>query len=123
MTSRNFRSFAPNFKMAACPLESDVQLSEDKYSGITSPVIPLSDYANRLENKVKQRYLEKTSVIGIDPILMEGKNLEPNRVLPVELTNLLFYLVLETSFNTKQQFKAFRNLHAQNQMVSGSFQV
>lgn len=109
--------------MAACPRESNGQLSENKYSRITSPVIPLSDYANRLENKVKQRYLEKTSAIGINPILMEGKNLGPDRLPPVESTELLFYLMLETSFYTKQQFKAFRSLHAHNQMVSGSFQV
>lgn len=84
-----------------------MQLSENKYSRITSPVIPLSDYANRLENKVKLRYLEKMSAIGIDPVLMEGKNFEPDCLPPVELTKLLFYLVLETSFYSKQQFKAF----------------
>ena len=38
---------------------------------------------------------------------------------PVESTDLLFYLVLETSFYTQQQFKAFRSLEAYNQMVSG----
>ena len=32
---------------------------------------------------------------------------------------LLSYLVLETSFYTKKQFKAFKSLEAFNQMVSG----
>lgn len=105
--------------MAACPRENDVQLSENKYSRITSPVTPLSDYANRLENNVKQRYLEKISAIGIDPVLKEGQNFEPDCLPPVESTDLLFYLVLETSFYTKRQFKAFRSLQAYNQMVSG----
>ena len=105
--------------MAACPRENDVQLSENKYSRITSPVTPLSDYANRLENNFKQRYLEKISAIGIDPVLKEGQNFAPDCLPPVESTDLLFYLVLETSFYTKRQFKAFRSLQAYNQMVSG----
>ena len=60
------------------------------------------DYANRLENKVKQRYLEKISAIGIDPVLMEGKNFETDCLPVVESPDLLFYIVLETSFYTKQ---------------------
>jgi len=35
---------------------------------------PLSDYAKKLELLVTQRYLEKISVIGIDPALIEGKH-------------------------------------------------
>ena len=81
--------------------------------------IPLSDYANKLEPKVKKRYLAKISAIGIDHVLIEGKNFEPDCLPPVESTDLLFYLVLETSYYTKQQFKAFRSLQAYNQMVSG----
>ena len=83
------------------------------------PSIPLSDYANKLDQKIKKRYLEKISKIGIDPVLIDGKNFEPDCLPPVESTDLLFYLVLETSYYTKQQFKAFRSLQAYNQMVSG----
>ena len=68
--------------------------------------IPLSDYANKLEPKVKKRYLAKISAIGIDPVLNEGKNFQPD-------------YVLETSYNRKQKFKVFRSLQAYNQMVSG----
>ena len=32
------------------------------------PSIPLSLYANKLEEKVKKRYVEKISAIGIDPV-------------------------------------------------------
>ena len=80
---------------------------------------PLSEYAKKLEPRVKQRYLEKISAIGIDPVLIESKNFQPDCLPPVESTDLLFYLVLETSFYTQQQFKAFRSLEAYNQMVSG----
>ena len=77
--------------------------------------IPLSVYANKLEETVKKRYVEKISATGIDPVFIEGKNLWN----PVESTDLLFYLVLETSYYTKQQFKAFQSLQAYNQMISG----
>lgn len=81
--------------------------------------IPLSEYANKLEPKVKKRYVEKISVIGIDPMLIEGKNFEPDCLPPAESMDHLFYLALETSYYTKRQFKDFRSLQAYNQMVSG----
>ena len=37
----------------------------------------------------------------------------------VEAVDLVSYLVLETSFYTKEQFRNFRSLYAYNQMVSG----
>jgi hypothetical protein len=52
-------------------------------------------------------------------MLIEGKYFQPDCLPPVESTDLLFYLVLETSYYTKQQFKAFRSLEAYNQMVCG----
>ena len=81
--------------------------------------VPISDYAKKLEPLVKQRYFNKISAIGIDPVLIEGKHFEADCLPPVESTDLLFYLVLETSFYTQKQFKAFRSLEAYNQMVSG----
>ena len=38
---------------------------------------------------------------------------------PVEAADLLSFLVLETSYYTKDKFKAFKSLQAYNQMVSG----
>lgn len=63
--------------------------------------------------------MKKISTIGIDPALIEGKHFEPDWLPPIESTDLLCYLVLETSFYTQKQFKAFRSLGAYNQMVSG----
>ena len=51
-------------------------------------------------------------------MLIEGKHFEPDCLPPVESIDRLFYLMLETSFYTQQQFKAFRSLQAYNQMVS-----
>ena len=46
--------------------------------------IPLSDYAKRLDSHVKERYMEKVAIIGIDPLLIsEGKH-DPKCLPPVE---------------------------------------
>ena len=77
----------------------------NRYSG-RNP-LPLSDYAQKLDPAVIQRYLEKVSVIGIDLVLIEGKHFEPDCLPPVESTDLLFYLVLETSHYTKEHVQSF----------------
>ena len=90
--------------MALHTQENEVKSSENINEKAS---IPLSDYANNLEPKVKKHYLVKISAIGIDPVLIESKNFKPNCLPPVESTDLLFSLVLETTYYTKQQFKAF----------------
>ena len=103
--------------------QSKIMASEEKKNSSSDPdnvvQIPLSDYAKKLDGKVRERYVKKISTIGIDPALIEGKHFEPDCLPPVESTDLLCYLVLETSFYTQKQFKAFRSLEAYNQMVSG----
>ena len=49
----------------------------------------------------------------------QGKHFESDCLPPVEATDLLSYLVLEISYYTQKQCKAFRSLQAFNQMVSG----
>ena len=80
--------------------------------------LPISEYAKQLDLPVRDRYLQKIAAIGIDPVLVEGKDFKLDCLPPVESTDILCYLVLETSFYTQQQFKAFRSLEAYNQMVS-----
>ena len=63
------------------------------------------------------QYLDQISVIGIDPVLIPEKNLDPEHSPPVEAADLLSYLVLDTSYYTNSQFKAFRSLNAYNQMI------
>ena len=79
----------------------------------------LSNYAEKLEGKVKQRYLEKISEVGVDPLLIPDHKLDPECLPPIEASDLLSYLVLDTSYYTNEQFKAFKSLQAYNQMVSG----
>ena len=81
--------------------------------------IPISEYAKKLEADVKKRYLVKIQCVGIDPVLLQGKNFEPDCFPPLESADILSYLVLETSYYTKEEFKNYRSLEAFNQLVSG----
>ena len=51
--------------------------------------------------------------------MIPGKDLDPECLPPVEVADLLSYLVVDTSYYTNSQFKAFRSLNAHNQMISG----
>ena len=100
-----------------------MDISKNKHENSTddsSKCIPvLSEYAKALEGRVKERYLQKISVIGVDPATIPTDQFSPECLPPVEVSDLLSYLVLETSYYTNQQFKAFKSLEAFNQMVSG----
>ena len=78
-----------------------------------------SEYAEKLDGNVKKRYVEEISEVGVDPRLIPDHKLDPECLPPIEASDLLSYLVLDTSYYTNKQFKAFRSLQAYNQMVSG----
>ena len=91
-----------------------------KSTGHSSKGIPvLSEYAKSLESRVKERYSQKISVIGVDPESITAEQFSPEFLPPVEVSALLSYLVLETNFYTNKQFKTFKSLEAFNHMVSG----
>ena len=79
----------------------------------------MSSYADSLSYEAKRRYLEKISVVnGIDPF--SGCVGEPvDAVPPVDASDLLSYLVLQTNYITAKQFKAYKSLEAYNQFVCG----
>ena len=74
----------------------------------------LSGYAEGLPGEAKTRYLEKLHLLnGLDPFLLASKvgpknDSPPTCVSPVETTDLVSFLVLETSFVTAKQFKAHK---------------
>ena len=80
-------------KMAAKPIRCDAFV--------------LSDYVENLPADVKSRYIKKISDIQIDPLLIPANKLSEECLPPVECIDLLSYLVLDTSFYTNAQFKAF----------------
>lgn len=63
--------------------------------------------------------MQKISAIGVDPASIPTDQFSLECLPLVEVSDLLSYLVLETSYYTKQQFKALKSLEAFNQMVSG----
>lgn len=79
----------------------------------------LSPYAEQLCGSAKERYKEKISQIGgLDPFLGPlGECVDS--VPPVEASDLVSYLVLQTSFVTAKQFKAYKALESYNQFVCG----
>ena len=79
----------------------------------------LSAYAQGLPSEAKIRYLEKISMIGdVDPFVGPPGECV-NVIPPVEASDLVSYLVLQTSFVTAKQFKAHKSMEAYNQFVCG----
>ena len=76
----------------------------------------LSEYC---EDSVKRRYLEKIAEVGVDPVTIPDQQFDTECLPSIEAMDLLSYLVLETSFYTKEQFKAYKSLEAYNFLVSG----
>ena len=78
-----------------------MDISKNKNENSTddaSKSIPvLSEYAKALDGRVKERYLQKISVIGVDPASIPTDQFSPECLPPVEISDLLSYLVLETS--------------------------
>lgn len=97
---------------------SKKETQEQKRIEDTSSIV-LSEYAKKLESHIRTRYLKKIEGIGVDPACLQGEKLDAECLPPIEATDLLSYLVLETSFYTFRQFKAFKSLESYNQMVSG----
>ena len=81
-----------------------------------------SNYFYKLEPNVKATYVEKISLCdGIDPYTMNKNSFSTDfRELPnLEFPDISNYLVVQTSFYTRQQMKAFKSLEAYNFFVCG----
>ncbi len=87
----------------------------------------LSSYAEVLGGNARTRYLEKLQFLnGVDPFLLTGTtgtersdSAATQNLPPVEASDLVSFLVLETSFVTAKQLKAHKSMEAYNQFVSG----
>ena len=92
----------------------------------------LSKYTESLSLESKEGYKQKISLIGIDPFVIAETN-QRSTVSPAAITmanalttlpavdgsDLVSYLVLQTSFVTAKQFKAHKSMEAYNQFVCG----
>ena len=71
----------------------------------------LSEYYNSLEPHVKRRYLEKISVVGLDPGTLLDARLDPECLPPIEVWTYLVILLWTPAFIPKneQSFAAHLN--------------
>ena len=86
-------------------------------AGLMAAVEKLSFYSEGLPEVAKKRYQEKLQLIsGIDPFQLTSSHTSSvsETLPPVEASDVVSYLVLQTSFVTAQQFKAHKSLEAYN---------
>ena len=95
----------------------DISQESDPKSQVEIPA-PLP-YAKKLKNYVRERYLKIISLVGVDPAAIPSEQVSSECLPTIEVSDLLSYLVLETSYYSNKQFKDFKSLEAYNQMVSG----
>ena len=75
----------------------DCETKSQKSENSKDKCLPeLSDFAKKLEGHVYTRYLQKIGVVGVDPACLVGEKLDPECLPPIESTDLLSFLVLET---------------------------
>ena len=100
-------------------MDSAPENGQNEIEKLSRKIPALSDYAASLESHVKLRYLQKISVVGVNPASIPCDQFGPECLPPIKQSDLFSYLVLQTSFYTNDQFKNYKSLEAYNQVVSG----
>lgn len=108
------------FSWLFCGLGLDLSPKNEKeeIEKLCSKIPVLSEYTTVLESHVKLRYLKNISVVGIGPFKISCEQFNTECLPPIEQSDLFGYLVLQTSYYTKDQFKNYKSLEAYNQVVS-----
>ena len=80
-----------------------------------------SKYFKSLDKKDRERYLDKTEVIGhIDPYTLKRDTFEDVSHWPnVEHNDIFHYLVYTTSFISAQEMRAYKSLQSYDFFISG----
>ncbi|XP_062288031.1 uncharacterized protein LOC133993176 [Scomber scombrus] len=81
-----------------------------------------SRYCESLDPISKERYREKIiKYVGCDPYMMKKSDFSTdlNDLPAIEAVDITNYLVLQTSFYSKEQMKAYKSMEAYNFFVSG----
>ena len=100
-------------------MDTSSEKNPESQENILLRIPVLLSYAEGLESHVRERYLKKISVVGVDPAAIPKEQFHSECLPPIEVSDLLSYLVLETSYYTNKQFQAFKSLEAYKQVVSG----
>ena len=103
---RNYKPSLCDFYVLCEFFDVSTDLSEEKtqedLDNLSRSIPVLSEYSKALEVHVKRRYLQKISILGVDPASIPSEEFHPKCLPPIEAVDLLAYLVLETSYYTKQ---------------------
>ena len=82
-----------------------------------------ASYKDTLSPEAKKRYIHKISLIGgVDPYQIDtlaAGVVSSGDFPPIDASDIVSYLVLQTSFITTEQFKARKSLESYNQFTSG----
>ena len=89
-------------------MDTSSEKNPESQENILLRIPVLSSYAEGLESHVRERYVKKISVVGVDPAAIPKEQFHSECLPPIEVSDLLSYLVLETSYYTNKQFKAFK---------------
>lgn len=114
-----YKYFDSNYMMSEASLDDILkkETREKKKVEDTSSIV-LSEDAKNLQSHIQTRYLKKSKVLESTPRVYKARS-EMQNVCHRSKPLIFSYLVLETSFYTLRQFKAFKRLASYNQMVSG----
>lgn len=94
-------------------------MASNSDSGVHSPM--LSAYCETLDEVTKKRYVEKVRMIGFDPFKLKKSEFKDELKLwpSVEYPDIVNYLLVQTSWRTKEEMKAYKSLESYNFFVSG----
>ena len=67
--------------------------------------IKCSAYAQKLAGAAKSPYTEKITLNGLDPFLIASSGIEKQPLPTIEATDLVSYLILQTSFVQQSNLK------------------
>ena len=80
----------------------------------------LSSYRQKLPAKAKARYMDNLTLIGgVDPFCISKNDCVSCPLPPVDASEIVSYLVLQTSFVMVKQFIAHKSKERYNQFVCG----
>lgn len=87
----------------------------------SSDTLVFSEYFYTLDGPTRERYKQKANLVGFDPFDLRKSDLsEDLGLIPgVEYPDIVNYLILQTSWATNSEMKAYKSLDAFNFFISG----
>ena len=101
-----------------CTAGAQVLYPKVQRSTMTSAI--LSSYCQKPPSEARSCYIEKLQLIsGLDPFCPSSLGKQSSILSPVDTSDIVLHFVLQTSFATAKQFKAYKSMEAYNQFFCG----